>query len=113
MLMSEIHWVSELFAPSPAQWGLRGDPYLWQELSHELSDRTLPESAGELMVVLEAAFYRLVGEPVHTLKGSVFVARYSHGGMSSGHVAPDFWRNTALPLLRSRFTLARPPFQSA
>jgi hypothetical protein len=31
-----------------------------------------------------------------------FVARYAHGGMSSGYIDADFWLAHGLPLLRRR-----------
>jgi molybdenum cofactor cytidylyltransferase len=33
---------------------------------------------------------------------SFYVERYGHGGMSSGLVSPEFWRDTAVPLLLAR-----------
>jgi hypothetical protein len=50
---------------------------------------------------IEKAFVKLTG---HELAGeeSFFVERFSHGGMSSGHIDPEFWRITVPNLLKSR-----------
>jgi hypothetical protein len=37
-----------------------------------------------------------------------FVARYAHGGMSSGYVDADFWLTQGLPLLKSRLLALLP-----
>lgn len=46
-------------------------------------------------------FAELTGE---SLEGDdpVFVEKYKHGGMSSGQVSREFWRDSALPLLMLR-----------
>jgi len=95
--------VSALFNPDPIQWGFRGDPYLWREMASTLKDVALPNTGAELDRLLEEAFDRLVGASLSSPASSVFVQRYSHGGMSSGRVSLAFWRDTGFPLLRSRY----------
>ncbi len=104
--MATIRRVSELFEPAPAQWGLRGDPWLWAEMAAQLSDLPLPADPAGLDALLAAQFQRLVGTPLDAPVASVFVARYDHGGMSSGMISLGFWRDTGLPLLRSRHATA-------
>lgn len=98
--------LSELFQPEPIQWGLRGDPYLWQEMSKALAALPLPPSESQLAEILDATFERLVGLPTSAEESSVFVERHAHGGMSSGHISLKFWRETALPLLLARYDAA-------
>lgn len=93
---------SALFDPEPAQWGLRGDPYLWREMRERIGADPRPETAEELVAILQATFQQLTGKPV-SHDEHIFVERYSHGGMSSGMVSPAFWRDTAIPLLRQRY----------
>jgi ADP-ribosylglycohydrolase len=95
-----------LFQDGPTRWGLRGDPHLWREMGAALAAAPLPGTDAELVALLERTFERLAGAP---LSGNTpfFVEKYAHGGMSSGYVSREFWRETALPLLRSRFALAR------
>lgn len=48
-----------------------------------------------------------------TKGATVHVPRYDAGGMSSGHVSPEFWREVAIPLLCERFEKVagkEPPF---
>jgi hypothetical protein len=94
--------ISTLFAPEPIQWGLRGDPYLWREMAEHLQDVRLPDSLAELSSVLEEAFFKLTGYPVSYAR-HIRVDRHAHGGMSSGGIATEFWREKGLPLLLSRF----------
>ena len=37
-----------------------------------------------------------------------FVARYAHGGLSSGRVAADFWLTQGFPLLKKRLLAQLP-----
>lgn len=94
----------ECMFQEPEQWGLRGDPYLWRELKQHLLAAGLPDHADEFGRYLESKFEELVGVPLSECRESVFVDRYAHGGMSSGHVDPDWWRRTGIPLLQERFT---------
>ncbi len=98
--------LSELFQSEPIQWGLRGDPYLWQEMSEALAALPLPPSEAQVAEILEATFERLVGLPITAQESSVFVERHAHGGMSSGHISLKFWHETALPLLLARYHAA-------
>lgn len=92
----------EVFQAEPAQWGLRGDPYLWREMKDSLSDHAYPLTEEQFTVVLEQTYEHLTGASL-THHDPVFVKRYSHGGMSSGHVSPQFWAETAIPMLRARY----------
>ena len=98
--------LADLFEPPPSRWGLRGDPYLWQAMAVEFGNQAVPASESELEALLGDIFAKWVGQPISSSDRSIFVPKFSHGGMSSGHVSPAFWRDTALPLLRERF-LAR------
>ncbi|MFB7254848.1 hypothetical protein [Streptomyces nojiriensis] len=97
--------MAELFDPEPKRWGLRGDPYVWRALRDHLSGTDVPESVGEAVRLLRAAFSELVGtdladEPA----SSVYQEPYAHGGMSSGMVSLDAWRERLIPLLAERAT---------
>lgn len=99
--------VGSLFSPPPAQWGLRGDPYLWKDLSRVFRPVPLLDSADTLKAMLEAAFLALTAQPISTMEDMFHVERYAHGGMSSGHIAPDFWRERGFLLILERF-IAQP-----
>jgi hypothetical protein len=94
--------VGDLFKSKPQQWGLRGDPFLWQDLARVFRPVALPDSADTLKAMLESAFLALTSYQVNT-RDEFCVERYAHGGMSSGYVDPAFWRKEGIPLLLSRF----------
>jgi len=80
---------------------LRGDPYLWQEMEHALAAAPLPASPAAVADLLANLYLQLVGEALHAGRHT-FVARFAHGGMSSGYVDADFWLTQGLPLLQRR-----------
>lgn len=98
--------IKELFKDKPGQWGLRGNPYLWNELQEYMASVQVPASEQELEALFQEAFLRLTGESLSRGK-EIFVERYSFGGMSSGYVSADFWLEEVLPMLRERFKKLR------
>ena len=90
-----------ILQPLPPRWGLRGDPYLWQELAQALAERPLPDSPAAADALLASVYLALVGEAPSPGRHT-YVARYAHGGMSSGYVDADFWLAHGLPLLKRR-----------
>ncbi|MBT3337841.1 MAG: hypothetical protein HN855_07875 [Anaerolineae bacterium] len=98
--------ISILFDPSPIQWGLRGDPHLWGEMKSSFLEIPLPASEEELKSLVERQFEILTGKPFSTEERSSYIERFSHGGMSSGHISFVFWREVASPLLVSRYNKA-------
>jgi hypothetical protein len=94
---------SDLFDPEPQSWGLRGDPYLWRALRERLAGTELPASAEELTSLLHAAFRELTGVDLASdPASSVYREQYAHGGMSSGGISLDAWRQKLMPLLAER-----------
>jgi hypothetical protein len=91
-----------LFRDEPSHWGLRGDPYLWQEMKAALGNHIYPSTEEQLTALLEQTYQQLTGTPLNS-PDPIFVERYSHGGMSSGYVSPQFWAEKAIPLLRARY----------
>ncbi|HCY64630.1 MAG TPA: hypothetical protein DHV59_17770 [Oxalobacteraceae bacterium] len=98
----ENRTIAQLFEAEPLHWGLRGDPFLWREMRTHFFSIPLPATASELEVRIAQAFELLTDHPI-TEASEFYVNRYAHGGMSSGMVSPEFWRNEALSLLRSRY----------
>lgn len=96
-------FVGTLFKEWGDKWGLRGDPFLFEEMSHFLNKEPLPASASQLMALIEKAFYQLVGSQLHDPSPSLYVERYNHGGLSGGHVCGEFWREKVLPELHRRY----------
>lgn len=99
--------VAALLQQKPVQWGLRGDPHLWQEMSVHFAGTPLPDSATQLEQLLTQAFETLTGQPL-TAETHIRIDRFPRSGMSGGMVSAQFWRETAVPLLLKRFTESRP-----
>jgi len=99
---NEENFISNFFKDPPIQWGLRGDPHLWNDLKEATRKKKVPASAGELEKLLHKLFEEITGEKPK--KGSnVFVGRYDKGGMSSGMVSGDFWLNKGFSLIIQRY----------
>jgi hypothetical protein len=109
--MSADSRLRQLFEESPLHWGLRGDPYLWEALSQRLAEEVWPKTEAELLARLRALFEELSGG---NLDGSepIYADHLAHGGMSSGLVSPDFWRDVGFPHLLDRYVQLNPvPFE--
>ena len=90
-----------LFEVEPSQWGLRGDPFLWREMKANINSKEV-DRANDFEQLLNDLFLELTkSRPENTT--TIFVERYSLGGMSSGQVSSDFWLKTAFPMLVERF----------
>jgi len=105
--MASSPGIARLFEERPWQWGLRGDPHLWDEMSELLAETPAPETPTALAGLIGDAFQRLTG---HALSDPdpVYVEKYNHGGMSGGYVCTRFWRKTVIPLFQQRL-FDRPP----
>jgi len=95
--------LSALFDPEPGTWGLRGDPHLWRAMREHLAEGDLPATLGQVRARLHAAFAELAGvDLADEAESRVYRERYAHGGMSSGWISVDHWRETLMPLLARR-----------
>ncbi len=95
--------ISKIFIKKPEQWGLRGDPYLWDDLSQYFSNINSELTPEEFVCEFQKAYELYTGQNLACME-YIHIPKYSHGGMSSGTVCPEFWNNKALPLLTERFT---------
>lgn len=95
--------VSTIFDLEPLQWGLRGDPFLWEYLKEQFQDMLLPYSPQALREDILRTFSTLTGALPAT-EEDYFVEQFApiHVGMSTGWLSGDFWLNTAIPLLMRR-----------
>lgn len=96
--------VGELFQPDPEGWGLRGDPYLWGELRRVFEAVPTPSEAAVLEKMIMGAIVALTGAAWDGEEDLVRVERYATGGMSSGMVSTEFWRQRVIPMLVSRYS---------
>ena len=95
--------LSRIFEPAPAQWGLRGDPFLWDALRSDLRLIDADTSADAVSKVREL-FRQHVGVDVgdRTAPEAIYSEQFAHGGMSSGHVHIPTWRDRLMPMLEAR-----------
>lgn len=91
-----------LFYESPHSWGLRGDPFLWDEMRRTLGHHSLPATENELKKLIEDAFKFITKKSLYS-RSDFYIEKFSNGGMSSGYISIKFWKNTALSFLISRY----------
>lgn len=96
--MSDTRYLSEMFNIQPPNWGLRGDPYLWQDMKKAFADTPFPYNAHEIVVDVHRIFLEKTGEELSNT-ARPYVEAYDHGGPSAGKVSGKFWLGTAIPLL--------------
>lgn len=94
--------LSLIFENKPEQWGLRGDPYLWDEMRDVFGGESLDISERDLANDICEYYEKAVGEPLK-YGSNVYVERFAHGGMSSGSVCGEFWICRGIPLLIDNF----------
>ncbi|MDR2039351.1 MAG: creatininase family protein [Bacteroidales bacterium] len=99
-----MNGLSRLFEEEPVQWGLRGDPLLWNEIKLELETIAFPAGIDDFRKLLYSMFYQLTGEEPAQGK-NIYVPRYGEisSGMSSGVVCSDFWIEKGFPLILQRY----------
>ncbi len=96
--------VVEIFSKPPYQWGLRGDPHLWDELKEYFQDNKFPETASQFEKILLEAFDALIADGVtRSTKKMLHIERYPRNGMSGGIISIEWWQEKGLPLLKKMF----------
>lgn len=93
---------AKYFNELPTQWGLRGDPFLWDEMKVSFEKINLPVSSREFERLLHKFFQELTSERPEKGK-TIFIERYNKGGMSGGFVSCDFWLEKGFSLLIQRY----------
>jgi hypothetical protein len=71
-------------------------------MRERFADTPMPATADDLVLGIRRMFEELTGHPLSHPEW-IFVERYTGHGMSRGLVAPEFWRDKAMPLLKRRF----------
>ena len=96
---------SVIFEEEPKQWGLRGDPYLWQEMKEECVGKKFPFFEDEIVEYVGRKFAEVSGVPL-TYDAKPYVEKFAHGGMSSGHLAGVFWMGRGIAKLIENYRKA-------
>lgn len=101
-----VGMVADLFEPEPATWGLRGDPYLWRSMRTMLAKQVLPTAERDLVEILRSSFRWLTGNDLQdTSTDRIYREELARGGMTSGQVDLEVWRNVLVPLLVERWRI--------
>lgn len=100
-------FISQLFETEPPRWGLRGDPHLWQSLKEFFASVPMPTTETELQGHFAEAFETITKHRLD-VQDTFYVESLAHGGMSSGMIDPQFWRERIWPLVLERFKQVRP-----
>ena len=91
------------------QWGLRGDPHVWEALREDIAAVPTPADAAAIRQAFVEALRRVADVDLDAdVHGPVQREQFAHGGMSSGMVDLDWWRAKGLPLLVERAADRRP-----
>ena len=90
--------LSLIFERKPYNWGLRGDPYLWDEMQTACAGKPLDIDDNKLVGIIGELFEKTTGQTL-ALGVRAFIKEYDHGGMSSGYVSGDFWIAKGIPQL--------------
>ena len=101
--MTEPKLIMEVFKNKPNQWGLRGDPELWEKLRLKFQNTEVPTNSREFNTLLEEQFDSLINSGEKKSDGIIWFEEFSQNGMSGGSVSIVWWKETGLPLLKERF----------
>ena len=93
-----------IFTEKPSQWGLRGDPFLWDAIKDWMMKKVFPASRNELESLLKEAFEEITAASLDSTQ-TIYIERFDKGGMSGGQISADFWKERGIPLLLDRFDL--------
>ncbi len=90
--------LSLIFERRPWQWGLRGDPYMWDDLQSRCMGKSADMDEYDLAHMVFDFFEETTGEAL-SMDSRPYVEKYAHGGMSSGGLSGEFWISKGIPML--------------
>lgn len=94
--MIDVH---KIFIQKPSRYGLRGDPFLWNELCIELSKEKI-ETLEDFTSKLKNSFKYLVSKGVPSENGKIIkMPEYPKEGLSGGLISNTWWINEGIPAL--------------
>jgi hypothetical protein len=95
--------ISSLLNEEPIQWGLRGDPFLWDEIRLKTKDVALLENEELMKKYFYNLFKELTGFEI-SLNENIRIEKYFYGhGMSGGVVCSNFWMTEGFPFILERY----------
>ena len=94
--------IQDIFRHKPPSWGLRGDPFLWNELCDKLSDEKI-ETYGDFRRKLKKTYKKIISEGKPNGTGEIIkMGKYPREGMSGGMISNTWWVNEGIPNLLHR-----------
>ena len=93
----------EIFNHTPNQWGLRGDPELWQELKRIFENIPAPKDQRDFNKLLELEFNAILKQGKKTSDDTMWFEHFSQQGMSGGSVSIEWWQKTGLPFIKELY----------
>lgn len=96
----QVDVIVKIFTEPEVGWGSRGNALLWQDLCHHFLETGLPSTFYQLEKDIYTFIEQLIGKE---FTEPTFVEKYDTGGMSSGIITPDWWKETGVPELKKRF----------
>jgi len=75
---------------------------LWECLARRFEGVSLPNTVHEMVELLDVAFSQETGAKLSLLE-ELKDERFATGGMSSGMISGQFWREAGFPLIIARF----------
>ena len=98
----EFNTIESIFSYRPFQYGLRGDPPLWDDLEEYFKSIPTPTTEELLIEQIYSVVKYLTNNDL-SLNRDFFVEKYNHGGMSTGTVCAEFWIKRGIPLIIGRY----------
>jgi hypothetical protein len=98
----KVKRLSTVFSDPPGQWGLNGEPELWEEFKAHFLQENEPGTEEKFLEELYDTFEELTGRPVQT-DSFIYVKRFNRGGFGSGLIDPWNWRAVVIPTLARRY----------
>lgn len=96
--------IEYIFKNKPGQWGLRGDPYMWEELKNSFSGFNKNLNQTEFDEELENRFNRIIEQKGNrAIKEVVWFESFPQFGMSGGVISLKWWREIGLPLIKNKY----------
>lgn len=93
----------EIFNKTPVQWGLRGDPHLWDELRIRFENIEDPKDKYEFDILLDIEFENLLESGSKKTDDKIWFEHFPQKGMSGGWVSLVWWRDIGLPFLKDSY----------
>lgn len=94
--------MSLLFEEKPRNWGLRGDPILWDMMKDRLRFKEIPEWESVIQLIIEEKYYFITGQNINDDEFK-YNEKFDNDGISGGHCSPEFWRTKAIPQIIKNF----------